>query len=146
MKNFLTLLLISISLIGFALMSGCASVFVEPAFTEREYFEDGTPGNLSWAMNSAYNAEYGYKGLCERRSLHAQKLVPDSYVVGMTMKREKAQGVVGKLSHAVLCKNFLCVDSTGVIADRWTTFDVNELDYHAYDIMPLDDYKLSLLQ
>ena len=133
-----------ITLIAVIMVTGCASVFEEPAFTERQYFEEGTPGDLSWAMNLAYNAEYGFEGLCERRSLHAQKLVPDSYIVGMTIKREKR--TIGKRDHAVLCKDKICVDSTGIIADRYTTFPESELIYHAYDIKPVYDYKLSQLK
>ena len=140
MKHFLTLLLISLTLISALVLSACDSVFVEPAFTEREYFDN----DLSWAMNQAYNAEYGFEGLCERRSLHAQELVPGSYVIGMTLKKEKRR--IGKRNHAILCKDKICVDSTGIIADRYTTFPESELVYHAYDIKPVYDYKLSQLK
>ena len=125
MNRLITLILVVM------ITAGCNSVFVEPAFTERQYFDS----DLSWAMNQAYNEEYGFKGLCERRSLYAQNLVPDSYIVTMTMKRDKR--IVGKLDHAILCKDKMCVDSTGVIADRYTTFPESDLVYHAYDIKPI---------
>ena len=82
----------------------------------------------SWAMNQAYNAEYGFEGLCERRSRYAQKLVPDSYLVGMVVKNNKRE------KHMILCKDNQCVDSTGVISDRFTLIPEEELKYHAYDI------------
>ena len=142
MKHFLTLLLISISLIGFALMSGCAT-FTEPAFTEREYFGDGTAGDLSWAMNQAYaNPEiYGFNrdGICDKRSRYAYSLLPadDYYLTTMNLKRDIVP--IGKRGHMVLCRKLdrMCVDSTGIIADRYTIFPDSDLVYHAYDIKTL---------